>query len=142
MPLILDSDTVRIDLSTPGEWVEVKARLSKGDTVKLESAAFALRAKFAVDAAGAVPGADVNADLDYEATVFRGLEIGIQRWSFDLPLTPENIRKLDPVDYDIIAKRVNELWSPRKEEDRKNLSDSGATPTEARVLSLPNSNGS
>lgn len=136
MPLLLKPETVRVDLPTPGEWVDVKRRLSKGDQTRIAGAAFKLRA--GVSRAGA---ADVDAAIDYEATVFTGLDVGIVSWSFSEPVTPQNIRALDQESYDVIAAACNELWEPRKEEDRKNSSGNGAPPSSEEDASPLSSDG-
>lgn len=134
MPLLLRPPTERVQLLTPGEWVEVKTRLSKGDMTRIESAAFRLRVSVA-------ERQEANADVDYDATVFTGLEVGIVAWSFPEPVTPANIRALDPDDYDILAARVNELWSARKDDDRKNSPGLGVMPSSGGGTSLPISDG-
>lgn len=130
MPLVT-VETVRVELPTPGEWVDVKRALSKGDATRIEGAAFKLRASLV--AGGAAP--DVDASLDYEASVFAGLETGIVAWSFPEPVTPENIRRLSEEDYDVITARVNDLWQPRGADDRKNSRGNGATRSLAAVPS-------
>lgn len=134
MPLLLRPPTERVQLSTPGDWVEVKTRLSKGDMTRMESAAFRLRV-------AVTERQEANADIDYEATIFTGLEVGIVAWSFPEPVTPANIRALDPDDYDIIAARINELWSARKDDDRKNSRVLGVMPSSGGETSLPISGG-
>lgn len=118
MPLLLNVPIERIPLTGPGEWVDVKTRLSRGDRARIQGASFR------VMAADAAPSFELN----YEATVFAGLEVGLVAWSFAEPVTPENIRALSEEDYDLITQRVNELWEPRSDDDRKNSSGSGAQP--------------
>ena len=121
MPLILNPALVRLELTTPGEWVDLKERLSKGDQTKIQAAAFKVQA--------AISGArelDLDIALDYAASVFAGLEVGIVGWSFAEPLTPANIRGLAEEDYDLITTRANELWAPRRDDEAKNSVASGA----------------
>lgn len=131
MPLV-HATTERVPLSTPGEWIDLKTRLSKGDTTRIEAAAFKLQM-----ARGSLAGGDVDVDLtlDYEAMTFIGLEVGITAWSFEEPVTPQNIRALAPEDYEIITERANELWQPRGEEETRNLSVLPVPPSRARAAS-------
>ncbi len=135
MPLVT-VETVRVDLSTPGEWVDVKRALSKGDATHIEGAAFKLRASMV---GGGSP--EVDAALDYEASVFAGLEVGIVAWSFPEPVTPENIRRLSVEDYDLISARVNELWQARGVDERKNSPGNGVTPSLGGAASPRSSGG-
>jgi len=140
MPLTRQLPPVRIELSTPGEWVDVKARLSQGDVAAIQNAAFRFRARVQqVGAQGANP--DVDVDIDVEATTFIGLERGIVAWSFAEPVTPDNIRDLDTADYEILTERTNALWQPRSDDERKNSSANGQTRSLGAVLSPANSDG-
>lgn len=136
MPLILNAPPVRVELTTQGEWVDLKSRLSKGDQARIQAAAFKVQIAMTAMRAG-----DGDISLDYEASVFAGLEVGIIGWSFAEPLTPANIRGLDPDDYALISARANELWQPRSDDEAKNSSASGATPSGEKAESPPSSNG-
>ena len=140
MPLTRQLPPVRIELSTPGEWVDVKARLSQGDAAAIQNAAFRFRAGVH-RVAGAELAPDVDVDIDVEATTFIGLERGIVAWSFPEPVTPENIRDLDTADYAILAERTTALWDNRSDDDRKNSSANGQTRSLGAVLSPANSDG-
>lgn len=118
MPLLLNVPTERVELTTPGEWVDVKTRLSKGEQARIQGSAFRVMGSTG----------EPSFELNYESTVFAGLEVGIVGWSFAEPVTPENIRALSEEDYDLITQRVNELWEPRSDDDRKKSSGSGAQP--------------
>lgn len=137
MPLLLNVPTERVELTTPGEWVDVKTRLSKGDESKIRAAAFRVQASMQAGSR------DTNVDvgLDYEATVFAGLEVGLVAWSFAEPVTPENIRALSEEDYDLITQRVNELWEPRTDDERKKSFGSGAQPSSTAAPSPTSSAG-
>lgn len=109
MPLVRDDDVERINLTTPGEWVDVKRRLSKGDRVRLTGAAMSMQLR--------VQGRDIEGEQTFgadalDAITFRGLELGVKAWSFDVPVTLENIRKLDEADYDLLSEECNRLWKP------------------------------
>lgn len=134
MPLIKNVPTVRIDLSTPGEWVEVKSALSKGDQTRARVPSFRLevsRDSQNIDAAQAL-----------DAITFAALEVGIVSWSFDEKVTAENIRALSVEDYDIITERCNELWSPRSDDEVKNSSGAGLPSASVEGQSPKNSDGS
>ena len=135
MPLILKPETVRVPLSCPGEWVEIKSRLSKGDATKISAASFKLRAAIRDNAES------YDVGLDYEASVFAGLEVGVVAWSFPEPLTPENLRGLSEEDYEIISRRANELWERRSDDESKNSPGGGPTTSSAEELHQPSSSG-
>lgn len=138
MPLIRDDDLVRIDLPADGEWVEVKARLSRGDEMAIQRAI--------VGDIAIVPGGNVgavNAAQYLEAAEFAVIDAAVRRWSFDEPVTRENIRQLDSASIDALKAALDELYpGPRKEEDRGNSSGSGATSNGAHAAPLPTSAGS
>lgn len=114
MPLLTTVDTVRIDLPAPGEWVDVKSRLSAGERQRIAAASFRLRAGLPKN--GNVPEGEM--ELQYEAAAFASLEVGIQAWSFDVPVSPAAIRQLDGDSYDAIVARLNTLWAPRTEAEK------------------------
>lgn len=136
MPLLLNVALERVELTTPGEWVDLKSRLSKGDQTRIQSAAFKVQAAMAAGRAG-----DMDVAIDYEASVFAGLEVGIVAWSFGEPVTPANIRALSAEDYDLVTERANGLWAPRRDDDRKNSFANGAPPPSTAAASLPTSSG-
>lgn len=121
MPLIDPTRTVRIDLPTPGEWVEVREQLSKGDEVRAQKAA--LRGDPVIGPDGTVR----EVPLDLEAAQYATLELAIVAWSFPDPVTPENIRRLDPDSHDYLVGRLNQLYRRRTPEETKN--SSAASPT-------------
>lgn len=123
MPLIDPNDTIRIDLPTPGEWVEVRRQLDKGSEVEMRKSMFAEPPVF--DAKQGIRLDDLR--VDWEAFELKILELAIVRWSFPEPVTPETIRRLDIDSANYLYKRLNELYAPRSPEERKNLS--GASPT-------------
>ncbi len=135
MPLV-KKVPVRIELSTPGEWVDVKNRLSSGDEAYIEAAGFQLNTSMNMSMSKEeMQGQDLDLKVDYAATKFAGLEVGIIAWSFTeedgspTPITPANIRDLEPEDYDILANKVNEIWQkPRTDDVRKNSSTDGSAP--------------
>jgi len=116
MPLIDPNDTIRIDLPTPGEWVEVRRQLSKGEQVQLQKAIFAEPPAF--DEKRGIRLDDLR--IDWEAIQLRVLELAIVRWSFPEPVTPETIRRLDIDSANYLYERLNELYASRSPEERKN----------------------
>lgn len=120
MPLIRASrETVRIDLPSPGEWVEVKRTLGRNDRLTVSRrAGEAMR--IIIDASGA-RRAEIDAVLAQELADYAVLEVAIVRWSFPDPLTPENIRCLDDESLAVIKARLDELYpAERTETERKN----------------------
>jgi len=121
MPLVRDDDLVQIDLTTPGEWVKVKRRLSVGEREKLKSHGLSAQMRYVSN----------RPELEMEMTAkliegmsFIGLEIGIKAWSFPEPLTANKLRLLDPRDFDHITKAVNDLWDDRTDEEKNASSES------------------
>lgn len=125
MPLIRDDETVRIDLPSSGEWVEVKARISRGDRVRIQQATFG---QVKMRPGDATPELAVSELL--EAAEFATLETVLKGWSFSEPLTPENIRRLDDESMDALKERLNELYD-RPESEKKDSEPSGATSNSA-----------
>lgn len=112
MPLVRDDDLVRVELSTPGEWVEVRRQLSAGELRRLAGVATAAR-----------PLVDGNVTIQEAAGLmdslgFAGLEIGIRRWSFEAEVTPENIRRLSQDDYELVSERCDDLWKTRSSDEK------------------------
>lgn len=124
MPLVDPTRTVRIDLPTPGEWVEVREQLAQGDLARVQQR-YLRRPR--LDAAAGTPQGTVEAELDIDAFHFALLEVAIVRWSFAEPVTPENMRRLDVESHEFLVARLNELYAPRGEAQRKNWS--AASPT-------------
>lgn len=112
MPLTRSDDVLKVELSTPGEWAELRRRISAGEERRIAAAAVA--SQRLLDGTAAV--ADMEQIMLHLA--FVGLEIGVVRWSFEEPVTPENLRRLDPTDFDVLSERCNELWKPREAEEK------------------------
>lgn len=114
MPFIDRNLVTRIDLPTPGEWVEVQSALTAGQKARLDAAG---KATILVNKdSGEL---QVNEEAT-ERSTFLALEMTIRGWSFGVPVTPERIRDLAPEDIDILAARCNQLWAPRSEVETKN----------------------
>lgn len=134
MPLLKtsDRDLVRIDLPTPGEWVEVKARLGRDDEREIQRRM--LRGQNVKP--GEVPEAfDLGLILD--AATFCTLEVAIKAWSFSEPVTAENLRALDDASIDAINRRLNELYPEQRTEAAKNGSSGSGQTTEPGEAPLP-----
>ncbi len=112
---------VRVDL-TDGDWVDLKARLSVGERVEVQTAAFKTKLSLGQMAnrreltQADIEGTDLEISL--VGLAFRGMEIAIVGWSFAEPVTPEAIRRLDPVDYDLIAAEMRRLYQPRTDDEK------------------------
>jgi hypothetical protein len=100
-------EVVRIELTTPGEWVDVKKTLSVSDRLR------------AYDMAK-ISGGELS-DVDLERATFALFEVGLVRWSFDEPLCAETVRRLDDSDFQAIKDGCDGLWpKARTDDDRKN----------------------
>lgn len=137
-PLISDDELVRIDLPAEGEWVEVKARVSRGDEIAVRQAW----------ADGARLGSNLALEEMNPATVLEAMEFAtldrvLKRWSFDVPVTPENIRRLDAESMDAIKARLNEIHpGPRGDDEARNSESSGAMQSSVEAESPLHSGGS
>lgn len=130
MPLVDKTDVVRVDLSTPGDWVDLRRRLSKAEQLRISARVIAV---------GTLDGASPDiAEEKLMEVNFIGLEIGVVAWSFPEDLTPANLRELDLDDYNILAEKTAELWKLRTDDERKNLSVNGRHSSRAKAV-LPKS---
>lgn len=138
MPLLFHP-TVRIDLPAPGEWVELKAALSRGDEEKRRAR---LASAWQYTADGKMTGAgDVSVIVD-TATLFT-MQLAIVAWSFDVPVTPEAIGCLDDESYDLLKAEVQSRYPirGRSDDDRKNSAGDGPTSNLTAAQSRRRSNG-
>lgn len=133
MPMFLNGErpTVRIDLPTPGEWVEVHPQLSAGERRRLTSAGVEQHLRLKNGMRALESEVDIDTDALLDAVAFRALEIGIVSWSFPVPVTPEAIRALDEHSHDYVTKRLDALWKARTDDDRGNSGELGAAPSAA-----------
>jgi hypothetical protein len=114
-----------------GGWVELRTRIGGWERSKIRSAAIAIQ----------LGDGKAEAGVDYAATVQAGLEVGIVGWSLAVPVTPANIQLLDEAAYEWISTKLNELWTPRKDDERGNSEGPGPTPLPVVESSPPNSGG-
>ena len=145
MPLTSREEPVRIDLPTPGEWVDVKPRLSKSDmgAVQRRMLGAARIRTDQLDGLSSLSPGDLLGDDGLpaaeliEALTWDTLEIAIVGWSFyEGKPKPEDIHDLDEASYDAIVAALNELYpSPRKDDEAKNSESSGPTHTSDEVAS-------
>jgi hypothetical protein len=136
MPLV-SNETERIALSTEGEWVEVKKRLSKGDRTTV-TRALVRGTKLDLKQGENSKIDSIDADQAIEASTWATLEVAFVAWSFyDGPPKPEDIRRLTDEDYDLIIAALNDLYpAPLSEEESGNSDGSGAT-TSSEKAPLP-----
>jgi len=133
MPLIGNTDLVRIDLPVEGEWVEVKRKLSRGDEIAVQKA---ITKNSRVEASEFSTAFELDGPEAIEAAEFAGLDVAIKAWSFPQPVTPENIRALDADSVEAIKARLNELYeAPRSDAEKKASTVNGSTPSKTRALS-------
>lgn len=112
-----------------GNWVDLKARLTFAERKQLASAALQ---RIQVNDEGGRPV--VQQRVDVAAAEMEGLRIGIVAWSLSDELTPENIGLLDDETGQQIKVRLDELWKPRTDDERKNSSGGGAPQSETAAL--------
>lgn len=137
MPLIKSSktDLVRIDLPAAGEWVEVKRALGRNDQREMARRMLIGRRVEEVDFD------NIDAAMAFDAS-FLTIELAIVKWSFEDPVTPENVRSLDDDSLRVIRERLNELYpQPRTGDERKNSSGPTSEPSNPEARPLPNSDG-
>ena len=125
MPLDFGNSALeRIDLPTPGEWVEVKRALGVNERRAIRNR---LASSFRITVAGEMGDVDAGAAIDL--ATFSTMEIAIKRWSFAEPVTAANLRALDDESVAAITARLNELYpEPRSDDEAKNSSPSSPTP--------------
>lgn len=127
MPLINDDELERIDLPTPGEWVDVKAKWSQGDDNAIKKAVYA----------GATIHGENNVTFDapavLEAAEFAVFERAIKAWSYPDPVTPENIRRMDTESAEFLKERLNVLYARRTDDEKKVSASNGATSSVGRA---------
>lgn len=128
MPLVSNDDVVRIDLTTEGEWVEVKRRLSKHDQTAVQLAVIGDE-RVSVSSNGPSSLDSIAAGAAIEAAQWATLDVALVRWAFteDAPPARADVRRLSEEDYDLIVARLNELYAPRSKEEQGNSGGSGAT---------------
>jgi hypothetical protein len=138
MALINPNETTRVEISD-GAWVDMRTRLGVGDQKRIKFAAVLAINSMNATVQGTGEGATIaigegsRFDPDVLAYAeFAALDIGIVAWSFDEPVTPENIRLLDEEDFDTIKAATNTLWGKsRSDDERKN--SSASTPSTSRA---------
>jgi hypothetical protein len=140
MPLIDDAtrDYETISLRDPSEWVKVKSILSKGEETNIRKQLIGGSHRIsATDPDAAVIGTDEV----IEAQEFATLECAIVEWSFEQPVTPENLRKIPSPDVEIINAALNVLYAKRSPEAGKESSANGVQPSEVPAVSPASSSG-
>ena len=130
MPLVDRTETVRVDLPAAGEWVDVRAHLSRGEEVSI-------RQRLVAGAMVRAGSADVSLDAAsaVEAAEFATLELAIVGWSFGVAVSPAAIRQLDGESVDAIKVRLDQLYAPRSDAEKKGSGGSGPTRLAARAPS-------
>lgn len=133
-------ETERIDLPHNGAWVEVKAHRSTYDRKAYNETLFA-----SVDPAmlrqvkgdELPPGFSITAILAANQVL---LERAIVAWSWDDPVTVENVREwLDDDSADIIIDRLKVLYASRTETEAKNSEAAGQARSSAEDATQPSS---
>lgn len=130
MPLLNKPELIRIPLPAEGEWVDVKDRLSAGDFAHVQKAAVK-NAKINGDYF------EINAADAIDSATFSVMEVAIVKWSFNEPVTADNLRALDQDSVDCIRERLNEIYpSARTEAEKKGSSETTDSPSSTESLHL------
>lgn len=137
MPLLGNTDLVRIDLPAEGEFVMAKRKLSRGDRLTVQQAALV--------GSRLTTTQDLNLDAPevLAAAEFAMLDIAIKVLCVSvregsppesMDATPALIRQLDEDSIDCIKERFEEMYpAPRTDDERKNLSVNGARSRKAKA---------
>lgn len=132
-----EGNLTTIELTTPGEWVKVKTKLGRGDQLRIQRALmkhFGLKGKLGElrDApeltAENIDASELDVGEAVEILEFIALEVGVVSWCFDVPVTPQSLRELDPDDRKLIDDRLSEMYAERKDDERQD-SLPGGPPT-------------
>ena len=136
--VVNDEDRLERITLPDGEWVDVLGALSLYERKRLLGAAYAnIRAR---------NDGDIDAsELAFAEASFAGLKLGIKAWSFEdengpIPVTVEQIRRLDDFTGEFISLALDRLWQRRSDEESKNLNTAGQ-PTSAGEKSPKSSAG-
>lgn len=119
------SELIHIDLPTPGEWVRVKPTWGPRDEKLKARNLFHGQTVATSNVGSALETLDVGTLATFAP--YAQMCVAIQEWSFDAPVSMEEIIGLDDASRDHIAAELAKLYpESRKEEDQKNSSGSGA----------------
>ena len=143
MPRIVAGDVERFEVE-PGEWYDLKRRVSVAERDRVRAAAFKAQTVIRATSAGVANDVEAPIDLGEALSGSRRMmvRIGLVAWSWPDAVTDEAIGTLEPETFDAIADRLDELWSPRSEQEKKASSLNGLTPSSVEALSPVASGGS
>lgn len=117
MPL-LTLDYQLVNLTTEGEWVKVKCHLTRRDRNHIKAAAINLRVD--IDPVTQQPVMPEGVDVDTAAMLnsldFAILERAIVGWSYDEPVTPGTIERMQDEDIDLLKDFLGKLYEPKSAE--------------------------
>jgi hypothetical protein len=118
--IIFDYDLYRIDLGD-GEWIDILERCPK--RVRDKAQAAMIRPKHALNEEGSKAEVELSFNVGEFNRVLR--QEMMKAWSFKdkkgdpVPVTPENIDRLDETAADLVLDKINEL-NPRRSKPEKN----------------------
>lgn len=137
--VVNDEDRLERITLPDGEWVDVLGSLSLYERKRLQGSTF-----------GKLRGKNVDEQDVYEMSfaeaALAGLKLGIRAWSFEdgdgkpIPVTFEQIKKLDDFTGEFISIELDRLWARRGDEETKNSGTAGQ-PTSAGENSPASSAG-
>ena len=155
MPLVGNETTEPIALTTPGEWVKLKRRLSRGDQSDIDKRILrsinidpndlpAMQGRGGPELIAMLVGHGMSvADLIDEYT-WGTLYIALAEWSFyEGKPRVEDIRSLTPEDFDIITAAANDLYPGARtaDDEKKSLTDGAPSSAPEAGESRENSTG-
>ncbi|MGE3075484.1 MAG: hypothetical protein AB7N24_17345 [Dehalococcoidia bacterium] len=145
MPLLLYHEPIRLELPAPGEWVDMKPALSKGDREK-RRAMFMTVLK--LKPGQSAPTRD-NVDWGeyYQVLRLQTMLLACVAWSFPEPITADTLGALDDESFEAIAAKCTELYPVEKdfgvsEPGKPRSSGNGATSPAREATRRQNSAGS
>lgn len=120
MPL-LTLDYTLINLTAEGEWVKVKSHLTRRDRNHIQGQAIDMRLE--IDPETQQPkfpsGVDIDTGKILNSLDFSIIERAVIAWSFDEPITLENLERLSDEDIDLLKETLGAMYE-RKSEAVKN----------------------
>lgn len=127
----------RVELTTSGEWVEIKDRLGLDDER-------AIQQRIMDGAAGLDEKGNMlfRPGTSQDLSTFAVLERAIVRWSFKERITPESLRCLEDADVELIGKAIDKQYPKPLSAEQGNASGEPGEPSPEAEAALPQSSTS
>ena len=101
---IEDAEVTRVNLDD-GQWVDVKSEFTQSDLDFISQSQIKIRE---------INQSTKKAEVDFTFGEMAMLSRGVKAWSFELPVTPENISRLRNPMRGIVLRKLNELNSAER----------------------------